>query len=119
MIFFRYGWMPGSKDIPQDIQDQYNWVFPASITHMEILHAAYRSNNPNAAFFIRDPGFIDDIPLEMQPAFIDKFALSKASLKVSTDIIKCFVIRHRRYYQEGERSVVGGQLGYLCLNFHR
>lgn len=76
--------MPGPKNIPQEIQQQYDWVFPASITHMEILHAAYRTRNPNAAFFIRDPGFLENIPPEMEPAFVDGFPLSNASLKVST-----------------------------------
>jgi len=74
--------MPGESDIPQDVQDEYRWIFPVSITHMEILHAAYRTNNPNAAFFIRDSGFIEDIPSSLKPAFVDESALSKASLKV-------------------------------------
>ncbi|XP_031552448.1 telomerase protein component 1-like [Actinia tenebrosa] len=82
MLGERYGWMPGPKNIPQDIQQQYDWVFPASITHMEILHAAYRTKNPNAAFFIRDPSFLDKIPSDMQPSFVDGFPLSKVSLKM-------------------------------------
>ncbi|KAK3703596.1 hypothetical protein QZH41_019138, partial [Actinostola sp. cb2023] len=83
MLGERYGWMPSHSDIPQEIQDQYRWIFPVSITHMEILHAAYRTKNPNAAFFIRDPGFITDIPPAMKPAFVDEFFLNKASLKAS------------------------------------
>ncbi len=30
------------EDIPEDIQDKYKWVEGVSITHMEILHAAFR-----------------------------------------------------------------------------
>lgn len=90
--------MPGPKDFPQDIQQQYDWVFPASITHMEILHAAYRTKNPNAAFFIRDPSFLDNIPLEMQPAFVDGFPLSKASLSVSTAQFVCCYINYYLHY---------------------
>lgn len=79
--------MPSQTEIPQDVQDQYQWVFPVSITHMEILHAAYRANNANAAFFIREPGFIEDIPSTLKPAFVDEFALNKASLKVTVLVL--------------------------------
>ena len=38
----RYGWIPGEKEVPDDVQDKYKWVPQVSITHMEILHGAYR-----------------------------------------------------------------------------
>ncbi|EDO39396.1 predicted protein, partial [Nematostella vectensis] len=82
MLGERYGWMPGESDVPNEIQKGYDWVFPASITHMEILHAAYRNKNPNAAFMIRDPAFLDEIPTDMKGAFIDNSVLSKAQLQM-------------------------------------
>jgi hypothetical protein len=38
----RYGWVPGDNDVPEDVKEKYKWVPQVSITHMEILHGAYR-----------------------------------------------------------------------------
>ena len=40
--FFRYGWIPSPDDVESSIGEKYDWVQDASITFMEILHAAYR-----------------------------------------------------------------------------
>ena len=38
----RYGWIPADDDVSDDIRSRYDWVSGLSITHMEILHGAYR-----------------------------------------------------------------------------
>ena len=50
---------------------------------MEIIHAAYRMHNQNAAFLIRSADFIKDLPPEMTRAFVDTHFLNKAQMKVS------------------------------------
>ena len=79
----RYGWVPNQDDIPSDIADTYNWVPNLSITHMEILHGAFRSKNPNAAFFIRKAdGYLQDIPEDKLGGYADKPDIAKIQLKV-------------------------------------
>ena len=68
--------------VPEDIRERYDWVEHASITCMEILHGAYRARNPNAAFFIRDPGFLSNIPAEQKKRFIDNDPLAVQQLNV-------------------------------------
>ena len=43
----RIGWIPSCGDVPQNIVDEYKWIFGLSITEMEIVHGAYRKDNPN------------------------------------------------------------------------
>ena len=53
---------------------------------MEILHAAYRTQSQNAAFFIRSDDFLQDLPPEMMSAFVDVHPLNKGQLKVIRDL---------------------------------
>ena len=96
-LCIRYGWIPTSSEISQEIQEEYQWIFPVSITHMEIIHAAYRVHNQNAAFLIRSADFIKDLPPEMTRAFVDTHPLNKAQMKVSLIKEKCLQINHFHY----------------------
>ena len=100
----RYGWIPTSSEISREIREEYQWIFPVSITHMEIIHAAYRMHNQNAAFLIRSADFIKDLPPEMTRAFVDTHPLNKAQMKVSLIKKKCLQINHStmasRYYYD-------------------
>ncbi|XP_022081872.1 telomerase protein component 1-like [Acanthaster planci] len=82
MLGNRYGWIPPKEEVPNDIAEEYKWVHSTSITHMEILLGAYRSRNPNAAFFVRDSsGFTEMIPLENQKQFVEPTEVGKLQLK--------------------------------------
>lgn len=82
LILCRYGWTPLPDEVAEAIVQKYNWIFPLSVTHMEILHGAYRRCNPNAAFFIRDPSMIDNIPQQYRSQFCENNPLSNLQLKV-------------------------------------
>ena len=59
----------------------YSWVDGVSLTHMEILHAAYRPRSPNACFLLRENGFLDGITDDAQKAhFIEPSTRGKAAL---------------------------------------
>ena len=50
LIFFtseRCGWIPTPDDVPDSLSKEYRWVHGLSVTEMEILHGAYRIDNPN------------------------------------------------------------------------
>nr|XP_054753456.1 uncharacterized protein LOC129259180 [Lytechinus pictus] len=68
MLGERYGWVPTKDDVPEDIAKKYDWVGNSSITHMEILHGAYRFCNRNAAFFLRE---VEDMPDDVKAKFAD------------------------------------------------
>lgn len=72
----RYGWAPDFKDVPPGVAADYNWVPGVSITHMEILHGAYRLRNPNAAFFFRDPSYLTDLPEEVGATYLHLLSIS-------------------------------------------
>ena len=47
MFSERIGWIPLLSEISDDVKETYKFVFGLSVTEMEIMHAAYRLNNPN------------------------------------------------------------------------
>ncbi|XP_056408239.1 telomerase protein component 1-like [Hyla sarda] len=68
----RAGWIPHAAEVPQEIVDVYRWINGMSVTGTEILHGAYRNYNPNAAFCLRDPSFLLQLPQEDLPRYQDK-----------------------------------------------
>ncbi|XP_047134858.1 telomerase protein component 1 isoform X1 [Hydra vulgaris] len=81
MLSERYGWIPKKEDLSDELISAYNWVFPLSITHMEILCAALRTNSRNSLFMIRDEESLAGIPDSFSFSFIDTQELSKLSLQ--------------------------------------
>ncbi|KAM5191660.1 telomerase protein component 1-like [Mantella aurantiaca] len=79
----RAGWIPQIAEVPQEIVEEYNWINGVSVTGTEILHGAYRNCNHNAAFCLRDPSFLSQLPLQDLPRYQDKgqHALFIQSLK--------------------------------------
>ena len=43
----RIGWVPQIDEIPDNMKEEYKWIDGLSVTEMEIMHAAYRNDNPN------------------------------------------------------------------------
>lgn len=86
----RYGWVP--QNLPQTVTSKYGWIQytqKKSITELEILHGVL--NDPQmhdySFFCFRDPAFIDDVPMAIQPALRDdderaeKLAALKAEIE--------------------------------------
>ncbi|KAM4808050.1 telomerase protein component 1-like [Rhinophrynus dorsalis] len=68
----RVGWVPNISQVPQEVIEQYHWVTGMSVTGMEILHGAYRNCNPNAAFCLRDPSFLGQLPVQEVSRYQEK-----------------------------------------------
>ncbi|XP_078576761.1 TPR repeat-containing protein DDB_G0287407-like [Branchiostoma floridae x Branchiostoma japonicum] len=81
MLGERYGWIPSIQDVSEEIREKYSWVDHLSITHMEIVRGAVRSNNPSAAFFLRDPDFLKDLPQDQLANFVDTVELNTQQQK--------------------------------------
>ncbi|XP_072023567.1 telomerase protein component 1-like [Amphiura filiformis] len=88
----RCGWIPTFNDVPESIVSEYKWVHGLSVTEMEIMHGAYRIDNPNALFMIRSQSFLKSVPKEHKDDFIDpnpvavhKLTLLKERLKDRLD----------------------------------
>ena len=47
----RVGWIPMDNEVPESVKSEYVWVDGLSVTEMEIMHGAYRKNNPNGKGF--------------------------------------------------------------------
>jgi len=70
----RYGWVP--DEIPHHLIDAYPWLEEhqtESVTALEIIHGVL--NDPEMAdhafFYFRDPAFIETLPKENQPDFLE------------------------------------------------
>lgn len=88
MLGHRYGWIPLLNDIPDDIRSDYNWIDGASVTHMEIVHAAFHHYNPNALFLIRDSSFLNELSSKTLQDFIEINEIPKMSLEFLKSIIR-------------------------------
>lgn len=87
MLGHRYGWVPQPHQIPDSILQEYDWVHGASITHMEILQAAYNSKNPNALFMIRGERLFETLPRE----YLDDYREKDWCPRVSLEILKSYI----------------------------
>ncbi|XP_076466852.1 telomerase protein component 1-like [Babylonia areolata] len=88
MLGERYGWIPGKEEVPEEVRDRYDWVENSSMTFMELLYGALRISNPNAAFFLRDPCFIPQLPEPHTGRFQGESALAREHMKVLKDYLK-------------------------------
>ena len=43
----RVGWVPTDTEVPEAVRSAYKWIEGLSVTEMEIMHGAYRKDNPN------------------------------------------------------------------------
>ena len=48
----RMGWVPVGDEIPGSLKEEYKWIEGLSVTEMEIMHAAYRNDNPNCKYIL-------------------------------------------------------------------
>lgn len=79
---YRYGWVPKLKELPENITKRYRWIDGSSITLMEFLHGAFRTNNPNAFFLIRQSeNVLKNLPEKYNDKFRDKDELSQKQIQ--------------------------------------
>jgi hypothetical protein len=81
MIGARCGWIPEPNEVPHEFGSQYAWVQGLSVTEMEIVHAAYRSANPNALFMIRDEQLLNSVPVEDRYIYVDSNPVAPEKIK--------------------------------------
>ncbi|RDD44594.1 Telomerase protein component 1 [Trichoplax sp. H2] len=84
----RSGWIPEQSDVPQNLAQEYGWIFGTSITEMEIIHGAFRKANPNSLFLIRDPEFITSIPNNFKNDFTESSEEALQKMKLLKTCIK-------------------------------
>jgi hypothetical protein len=48
----RIGWIPQKDEVPDAVTSEYSWITGLSVTEMEIMHGAYRNDNPNGELVI-------------------------------------------------------------------
>ena len=70
----RYGWVPGSEEIPPDLVDRQPWLKDyreQSVTELEIVHGVLREEQMHrrAFFYFRDPTYVAGIPEENRHKF--------------------------------------------------
>lgn len=85
--YFRYGWIP-QEQMSSNALSAYDWVYPTSITHMELMHAALRTASPNSLFLLRDPLSLENLPEEFNSSFRDNTSLAQKSLDVRVNSLK-------------------------------
>ncbi|XP_072023611.1 telomerase protein component 1-like [Amphiura filiformis] len=84
----RCGWIPTHQDVPQSLAREYRWVQGLSVTEMEILHGAYRIENPNSLFMIRNSSFLSSLPAENKDDFVDPNPIAAHKLEHLKNMLK-------------------------------
>ena len=44
--------MPADTEVPEAVKSTYKWIEGLSVTEMEIMHGAYRKDNPNGMLYM-------------------------------------------------------------------
>ena len=57
-------------------RSEFDWIDNLSITEMEHVHGAFRCQNPNALFLLRNPSFLQSIPNDVKSSFVDESLIS-------------------------------------------
>jgi hypothetical protein len=83
MLGEKYGWVPKISELSNEIVETYKWIDKVSITFMEFLHGALRSNNKNACFMIRLKDSLNGVPSSYDSKFYEKDEYSKKQLEVN------------------------------------
>ncbi|XP_071785038.1 telomerase protein component 1-like isoform X1 [Asterias amurensis] len=84
----RCGWIPNQNEIPESIATDYRWVNGLSVTEMEIMHGAYRKDNINSLFMIRDSSFLKSVPVQFHKDFVDVNPVAPAKLQMLKQMLK-------------------------------
>ncbi|XP_064629063.1 TPR repeat-containing protein DDB_G0287407-like isoform X2 [Lineus longissimus] len=84
----RIGWIPLPGEIPQNLVDEYQWVFGLSVTEMEIVHGAYRKDNPNSIFMLRDDTFLETVPAKHRNVFMDENPIAAEKISVLRNMLE-------------------------------
>ncbi|XP_077982009.1 telomerase protein component 1-like [Glandiceps talaboti] len=84
----RCGWIPSSAEVPQALVSEYRWIQGLSVTEMEIMHGAYRIDNPNSLFLMRKSNFINSVPQEYHGDFIDPNPVAAEKMKMLKDMLR-------------------------------
>ncbi|XP_071495043.1 telomerase protein component 1-like [Diadema antillarum] len=84
----RCGWIPTSHDVPESLSKEYRWIHGLSVTEMEILHGAYRIDNPNSVFMIRNTSFLKSLPEEFRDEFVDPNPIAPHKMEVLKHMLK-------------------------------
>lgn len=77
----KYGWVPDMENLSAELKGKYSWIPNISITFMEFLHGALRSNNKNSCFFIRSKESLNNIPDKYHDKFFETNRLSQLQMK--------------------------------------
>lgn len=83
----RCGWIPGLSEVPRTLVKDYRWIFGLSVTEMEIMHGAYRKDNPNSLFAIRDESFLDTLPESYRKDFVDINPIAPQKTKMLKEML--------------------------------
>ncbi|XP_033641295.1 telomerase protein component 1-like [Asterias rubens] len=94
----RCGWIPSFDDVPETIVQEYRWVHGLSVTEMEILHGAYRIDNPNSFFMIRKSEFLSSLPSEYRDDFIDPNPIAFHKMTILKKMLKSRLGDHVLWY---------------------
>lgn len=90
MLSEKYGWVPEMSKLLDQIKMSYGWVPKVSITFMEFLHGALRSNDQNSCFFIRSQKSLEGVPKEYHDKFYEADAYSKLQLEVLKEKLRYY-----------------------------
>ncbi|XP_071951905.1 telomerase protein component 1-like isoform X2 [Antedon mediterranea] len=84
----RCGWIPNPLEVPDSIVEEYRWVMGLSVTEMEIMHGAYRKDNLNSLFMLRDVSFLNNIPAKLKDDLVDVNPIAPEKLRVLKQMLK-------------------------------
>ncbi|XP_071485074.1 telomerase protein component 1-like [Diadema antillarum] len=94
----RCGWIPTSQDVPLSVTNEYKWVHGLSVTEMEIMHGAYRIDNPNSLFLVRNSSFLESLPEDFKDDFLDPNPIAAHKLEILKHMLQSRLGKRVQWY---------------------
>ncbi|KAK6179484.1 hypothetical protein SNE40_011834 [Patella caerulea] len=97
------GWVPMWGEYSDEVIEDYIEAYGLLVEDLEVLYGAYRDDNHNSLFLMRDDSFLDSVPDEERSCFVHKTSISQKVCGPNNKIAHKFpshrIINYRAEYR--------------------
>lgn len=115
------GWIPMWEEYPDEEVEDYMETYGLLVEDLEVMKAAYRQDNMNSLFLIRDDSFLNEIPESEASYFLKKSTASeKLKLfedKISKKIPAKRILKYSATYCDTSRNTARKPQLIFCSSF--
>ncbi|XP_071161707.1 TPR repeat-containing protein DDB_G0287407-like [Mytilus galloprovincialis] len=86
------GWVPMWDECPDEVVENYIEAYGLVVEDLEVMNGAFRQDNQNSLFMMRNDDFLKNLPIDDQKYFLKKTPASETVIKIGDKISQKFPI---------------------------